>query len=180
MSDQTIGGPVVKSDRPSDRRHHRSKGATAAKIKAEGQTRALTRFSDERRDTFIEGLRQGLSVTGAADKAGMSRMAMYQEREKNAEFGQRWADAIESGTDALEDAAHSRAMTVSDTLAIFLLKARRPAKYRERIDVNTLHQHEHQHTLKVADLQPHQLDALARVFSELADADRIKLEGPKD
>lgn len=41
-------------------------------------------------------------------------------------------DAIEAGMDELEDVARQRATDSSDTLLIFLLKARRPEKYRER------------------------------------------------
>lgn len=40
-----------------------------------------------------------------------------------------YEDAIEAGTDLLEDAAYDRAVSKSDALAIFLLKARRPDKY---------------------------------------------------
>lgn len=42
--------------------------------------------------------------------------------------------AIEAGTDRLEDIARERAsrpLDGSDTLLIFLLKSRRPGKYRE-------------------------------------------------
>jgi hypothetical protein len=42
------------------------------------------------------------------------------------------ADALDTGTDLLEDEVLRRALEYSDTLLIFLLKARRPAKYRER------------------------------------------------
>ena len=40
--------------------------------------------------------------------------------------------AIDAGTDQLEDIARQRAAEQSDTLMIFLLKGRRPEKYRER------------------------------------------------
>jgi hypothetical protein len=42
-----------------------------------------------------------------------------------------WDAARESGTDLLEDCARRRAIERSDTLLIFLLKARRPHVYRE-------------------------------------------------
>jgi hypothetical protein len=38
-----------------------------------------------------------------------------------------------AGTDALEDEALRRAKDKSDTLLIFLLKARRPEKYKDRV-----------------------------------------------
>jgi hypothetical protein len=47
-------------------------------------------------------------------------------------FAAQAEDAIEAGTDELEDVARQRAKDASDTLLIFLLKARRSEKYRER------------------------------------------------
>jgi hypothetical protein len=40
-----------------------------------------------------------------------------------------WDDAIEAGTDLLEDIARRRAVAQSDLLLIFLLRARRPHVY---------------------------------------------------
>jgi hypothetical protein len=56
----------------------------------------------------------------------------YDWRNRDTEFAAAWDAAIESGTDKLEDVARKRAVNQSDTLMIFLLKGRRPAKYRER------------------------------------------------
>ena len=44
-----------------------------------------------------------------------------------------WEDALEGGTDLLEDVARQRAINGSDRLLMFLLKARRPKKYLERL-----------------------------------------------
>ena len=100
-------------------------------------------------------LAEGWSVTRAAAKAGMGRMTAYDWRERDPEFAAAWDQAIEDGTDKLEDEAHRRAFhgtdkpvyqskelvghirEYSDTLAIFLLKARRPDKFKDR------QQHEH-------------------------------------
>jgi hypothetical protein len=43
---------------------------------------------------------------------------------------------MERGTDALEDVAVDRAIAGSDTLLMFLLRARRPEKYRRAADLN--------------------------------------------
>lgn len=63
-------------------------------------------------------------------------------RNKYPEFADAADDAIEAGTDLLEDVAKLRATAVdgSDTLLMFLLKSRRPDKYRERQSI------EHKHT----------------------------------
>lgn len=57
---------------------------------------------------------------------------MYALRDRDPKFREAWEDALEHGSDRLEDIAHRRARNGSDTLLIFLLKARRPDKYRER------------------------------------------------
>jgi hypothetical protein len=62
----------------------------------------------------------------------MARTTVYEWREADQDFAASWDEAIESGTDALEDEAIKRAKAGSDTLMIFLLKARRPNKYKER------------------------------------------------
>lgn len=98
---------------------------------------------------FLGALEEGLSVTGACREAKISRQTAYHHRSLDEGFRAAWDDAIEAGTDTLEDEAHRRAYkgteepvyqqgelvgTVrkySDTLTIFLLKGRRPVKYRD-------------------------------------------------
>ncbi len=81
---------------------------------------------------------------------------MYFHRKSNAAFRKRWDSAVDLGTKALEDEAARRAFTgfkevttvvngegkvietrtntrFSDTLMIFLLKARDPKRYRENV-----------------------------------------------
>jgi hypothetical protein len=45
-------------------------------------------------------------------------------------------DALEAGTEHLEEKLYTRACDVDTTAAIFLLKARRPEKYRENLKVD--------------------------------------------
>lgn len=77
-------------------------------------------------------LRTGGSVTAACRAEGVHRSTFYAWRLADPEFAAQADDAIEAGTDRLEDVAQERAETSSDLLLIFLLKARRPGKYRER------------------------------------------------
>jgi hypothetical protein len=80
---------------------------------------------------LLNALRQGASITTACQAEGIHRVTYYQWLENDPEFAAAAGDAIESGTDRLEQAALERAIAGSDTLTIFLLKSRRPDTYRE-------------------------------------------------
>ncbi len=70
----------------------------------------------------------------ACQAAGVSRAHVYQLRKVNPEFAAAWDTALEDAVERLEFAVRQRALTTSDTLAIFLLKAHRPTMYRERVE----------------------------------------------
>lgn len=89
-------------------------------------------------EPFLACLSEYGNVSEACRKAGISRFTAYKYRHADPLFAQQWAAAAELGLDGLEDMARARAYTVSDTLAIFLLKAGRPEKYRERIEQRQL------------------------------------------
>ena len=108
-----------------------------------------------------------MTVTGACKRAGISRATAYLWKEKDKRFSGRWDFAIKAGTDTLEDAAKRRAtegvmedvyhqgevvgqrVKYSDTLLMFLLKARDPDRFADKreqeaattlvIDINTSH-----------------------------------------
>jgi hypothetical protein len=82
---------------------------------------------------FLSVLRKGNSAAAACKAIGISRQAMYVRRELDVEFAKQWNDAVDEGTDMLEDVALKRACKKSDTLVIFLLKGRRPEKYKDRL-----------------------------------------------
>lgn len=102
------------------------------------------------RPAFLEELSQTANVTAAATTAKVSRQTAYKARVSSQEFAAAWDDAIEIAVDALEQEMRRRAMVgvkepiyfkdqlidhvykPSDTLAIFLAKAHRPEKFRER------------------------------------------------
>lgn len=108
---------------------------------------------------FLQVLREtGGNVSRACAVIELTRTRVYEWRAADPLFAQAWDEAVESGTDELEEEARRRAFSgvdepvfyqgeecgavrkYSDTLLIFLLKGRRPDKYRERvtIDVNKL------------------------------------------
>lgn len=113
-----------------------------------------TKLTQEKRAAFLTALRAGASVSAACKSADISRPTAYKLYHTDQHFAREWDYAIEQGTDTLEDVALRRATVgvqrniyhkgqvvgthneVSDTLLIFLLKARRPEKYRERVDLS--------------------------------------------
>ncbi len=115
---------------------------------------------------FLELLSQGATVSAAAQGAGYARASLYRWRKAREDFAAAWDEALEVGTDLLEDEVLRRAkdgtaeprfyegavcghvQRYSDTLAIFLLKARRPEKYGDRA------QTEHSGTLEVRWMEP--------------------------
>jgi hypothetical protein len=82
---------------------------------------------------FLARLAETGVVTAAARAAGITTRHAYYERKRNETFAQAWADALESSVEDLEAHAHERARE-SDSLLMFLLKAHRPEKYRDRTD----------------------------------------------
>lgn len=103
---------------------------------------------------FLAALAECPNVTGAARAAGIERQTAYLARQTDQEFAKAWQDALEASTDDLIGEIHRRAVKgvtkpvyqggvkvgdvqeYSDTLAIFLAKAHRPAIYRETVNQN--------------------------------------------
>ncbi len=92
----------------------------------------MTKVTPEKKAKFLSVLAEGGSVTLAARAIGVARKNVYAWRNKDEQFNADWDDAVEQGTDLLEDVAVRRAMDHSDTLLIFLLKGRRKERYAER------------------------------------------------
>jgi len=119
---------------------------------------ALTNLTPEKgmlhwMPVFLAALAKDPNVTAAAAAAGVARQYVYEARDAHADFAKAWDNAIEQSVDILETEARRRALhgtsrpvyqggalagyvqEYSDVLAIFLLKAHRPEKFRERVDV---------------------------------------------
>jgi hypothetical protein len=114
-------------------------------------------LSKRNREKFLELLAQGYSVTHAAGEAGRARQRFYELRERDEAFAEAWSEALDAGTEILEDEARRRAVEgwdepiyqkgelvghvrrYSDQLLTLLLRARRPAIYRESagVELNT-------------------------------------------
>ena len=120
--------------------------------------RRYRKFSNAKsRAAFLDALARGLPVTAACKAAGWYQPDVYRWRKEDETFAEQWQAALDAGIDLLEQVALQRATVgqeikiadkdgnvvgiertmPSDTLLIFLLKAKRPDVYREtyRYDV---------------------------------------------
>lgn len=111
---------------------------------------------------FLAALAESGNVSTACRSVGIDRSTPYDVRKEDADFAAAWDGALDQATDALEAEARRRAHAglvrkkfdkgqpvidpetgsqyveheYSDTLLIFLLKAHRPEKFRERYEVD--------------------------------------------
>ena len=83
----------------------------------------------KRRKIFLDQLAVGSSVSFAANAAGGTTINFKRWRESDPDFASDWDEAVDEGTDFIEDAATDRALKKSDPLMLAILKARRPEKY---------------------------------------------------
>ncbi len=136
----------------------------------------------ERRSAFLSGLARAKSVSRAADEAGIACSTLYGWRRADQSFAKAWADAIETGTDLMEDEAFRRAvegmpkpvyrggekvdeiLDYSDAMLTFLLKARRPDKFKDKQSAVTS-KHPSKLDLKGA------RDALQSKFAQICDSE---------
>lgn len=86
-------------------------------------------------DRFLRLFACSLNAALAAEGAGVSRNTVYEHRKLFPEFAEQWAEAKAEAAERLQGRAYERAMSQSDLLIIFLLKAHMPEIYRERLDV---------------------------------------------
>lgn len=107
----------------------------------------------KKKELFLKNLAQSGNVTDSAKSAGWVRQRAYENRESDFVFAEAWQNAEQEYADKLEREADRRAIEgvneprfyegevcghvrkYSDTLLIFRLKAIRPEKYRERVEV---------------------------------------------
>ncbi len=107
----------------------------------------------KKKELFLKTLAEVGMVTEAAKIAGISRAQLYRWKKADLTFAAAWEEALEISADVLEAEVQRRAIdgvktpvffkgkvagTVqkySDTLLIFLLKARRPERFRDNVAV---------------------------------------------
>lgn len=131
------------------------------------------------RPGFLAAFEAHGMVAKACEVAKVSRANVYEERQRNEKFAEAWDEIEERTTQEMEREAFRRAVEgfdkpvyqgkelvghirqYSDTLLIFMLKARRPEVYREHLSVS------HDGRIQIED----KLDAeIERLLAEMADA----------
>ena len=110
----------------------------------------------EQLETFLIALRRQYgNVSAAAKKAGFSRHAAYAHKKTDTQFSKQWDEILDGLIDDAEKELHRRAVKgtlkpvfykgekigsirqFSDRLLEFLLKAKRPEQYRDKLDLDT-------------------------------------------
>jgi hypothetical protein len=81
------------------------------------------------RKAFLDSLAAGDSLSKAARAAGGTTSIFKRWKAEDENFASDWEEALEEGTDFIEDTATDRAMKKSDPLMLAILKARRPEKF---------------------------------------------------
>lgn len=126
--------------------------ARSASRSSRKKKRQVIRWTDGRKAAFLALVAEGCTVTYAAEQQGLSRRSAYELRDRDAAFKAAWLEAYEESTELLEREAFERAKgrdeavmdkkgnihyvkKYSDILLIFMLKARKPKVYNDRLDV---------------------------------------------
>ncbi len=145
-------------------------------------TSARTNRTPKKQQAFLDALTLHGNVKEACEASGLPRRSVYDWRDADADFAAAWDAALDVAADTMEREAFRRAVEgvdkpvfgslgskmgtgevgrireYSDTLLIFLLKAARPEKYRERTETR----HTGLTPAKAADLTDDELDAELR------------------
>lgn len=124
---------------------------------------------------WLDAFRKYGTVTQACRVTGIGRTTVYDRRNADDQFAQAWTEVEDETTEAMEREAYRRAVDgfdrngerhYSDTLLIFMLKARRPEKYRDQVKV--------EHAGKVTHDTNDRLDReITRLLEQLGPADEV-------
>src|SRR5690349_22211433 len=88
--------------------------------------------TDRARKAILAALSAGKSVSAACRAARIARSSYYLWIDEDAAFAAAVHDAIEAGTDKLEDSAVRQALQGNTTLMVLMLKSRRRETYGDR------------------------------------------------
>lgn len=88
--------------------------------------------------SFLAGLAETGTVSGACDAAGITRTTVYQWRDRYPDFKVAWAEVHARRVDRLEAVAYDRAVKGSDLLMMAMLNAELPDKYvhRRKVEIS--------------------------------------------
>ena len=148
-------------------------GSPASRRRRTGSAHsAQARATAEAKAAWLQAFASSYTVSSACRVAGVGRRTVYEWRQQDEDFAVAWADIDEANVEELEAEARRRAyegvvkpVTVagardevrefSNDLLMFLLKARRPEKYRDRATVR------HEGSIDLGDLAPERLRDLS-------------------
>ena len=89
------------------------------------------------RKAFLKSLADCGIVRAACEEAGIDPKTAYNHRNSDPEFAAQWQAGLDFAADLLESEIRRRAFSGSDLLAIFLMKALRPERFREKVFIST-------------------------------------------
>ena len=104
------------------------------KAKSESLAKRNIKKVANQKARFLSVLEKVGVIKLACHAADAGRSTVYDWRLKDPAFAEAWDVALEDGVDMLEAEAIRRASRSSDSLLIFLLKAKRPELYREHYE----------------------------------------------
>jgi uncharacterized membrane protein len=154
------GKPLSPSERRIIKQATQAEQEEVAKVTPKARQKSSAAGKEGWRDRFIAAMADVPNVDRACEVSHISRKTVYQERKRSQVFHNRWDEALAKGIERLEAACWDRARTgvkrgvwmkgadgeprkvdeireFSDTLAMFLLKAHHPEKYRETVHTRT-------------------------------------------
>jgi hypothetical protein len=123
-------------------------------VKVGKERKPQVAFTNDLKREFLSELRRTCNITKASHKINISRITAYSAKKVNSKFSDAWDNALQEGLDLLENVVMQRAFdgvtkniyyqgkkcgeekVYSDGLAMFLLKAHRPEKYRDGSNIN--------------------------------------------
>lgn len=100
-------------------------------------SQSLPLSADKKASFFNALISTGGHLGKACQLAQISRQRVLVWRQTDSVFAAAYDEAVEFGTENLEESLYQRGMAQDTTAAIFLLKSRRPEKYRENIRVES-------------------------------------------
>lgn len=92
---------------------------------------------EDRKAAFLLAFRELCNISVAAEIVGIDRGTVYNWLNADPEFKESFEKAREVGTELLEDVAWKRAQDTSDRLLVVLLKAYKPEKFGDKIEVTS-------------------------------------------
>ena len=135
-----VKGPRTKDNLSANRKAALTKLAKAGVPLTAKEEHALGSvsgtFNAEKREMFLMYYRTGITVREAALKVGVSVVTVFNHVRTNPEFKEDYQLAMESNTDVLEDLLHQLARNGNVAALFGTLKARRPERWRDRVDVS--------------------------------------------